>query len=220
MHLQVLHDARHLAGVDGVAFEPGRDREQVCGSQIVNCPPMTHGPFSSLFSISSEAFHHGRGHFALHRLDRHCIVGPPGAAPAMRVRDMHGRAKIAVELLHLREGKRIGERREFGGREALRQEDKQGGSLRKRAVFGHQRGNPPFRIHRKVFRASLSLRTEIDLHRLVGRAGLFERDVRRKRTSSGRIVELEHEIVLSTTGRRVGGPVDAGLRGYFDPAVV
>src|SRR5437868_12644552 len=38
---------------------------------------------------------HRRRHLALHRLDRRGIIRPAGAAPVMRVRDVHRRALIA-----------------------------------------------------------------------------------------------------------------------------
>jgi hypothetical protein len=103
----------------------------------------------------------------------------------MSVRNVHGRAKIAVELLNLSKGERIGEGREFGMRETLRHKAQQGGGLGERAAFADQRGNSAFRVYRKVFWAPLGLIAEIDQNRLVGRAGFFERDVRRERTRPG-----------------------------------
>jgi len=47
--------------------------------------------------------------------------------PAMRVRNVHDRAEIAVELLYPRQGERIRERREFRLRKTLRYEEQQSG---------------------------------------------------------------------------------------------
>src|SRR5258708_6542649 len=87
------------------------------GSQVVYCSPMTHGPFSNLRSISTLR--------SSPRSPRH---RPPNALPpAMRVRDVPSRAEIAVELLQLRQGERVRERREFCLRKTLRHEEQQSG---------------------------------------------------------------------------------------------
>jgi hypothetical protein len=135
-----------------------------------------------------KAFRHRCGHLALHRLDRRGVVRPTRAAPAMRVRDVHGRAQIAVELLQLRQGERIRDRREFCLRKTLRHEEQQCGSFGECTAFGHQSRNSPFRVYREVFGASLRLRTEIDRHRLMRCAVLFERDVRRECTGARSVV--------------------------------
>src|SRR5260370_17441546 len=83
------------------------------GSQMVYCSPMTHGPFKSSRSISSKHSVIVAGTLRFHRLDRRGVVRPPRASPAMRMRDVHCRAEIAVELLHLPQGKRIQERPQF-----------------------------------------------------------------------------------------------------------
>src|SRR5215467_12146276 len=96
----VLHDARHLGGVDPVAFNPRSDREQI---GIADRIPLTHDPWTlqKLVLDQLEAFRRIRRHFALHSLDCCSVVCPPCAPHAMGVRDMHGRAKVTVELLNL-----------------------------------------------------------------------------------------------------------------------
>src|SRR5262249_44240836 len=93
----------------------------------------------------------------------------------------------------------IVERREVGLRETLRYKTQQRGGFGERAGRGHQRRHATFGVYSEVFGVSLRLRTEIDRDRLVGRTGLFERDVRRQRTGAGRIVKPEHLFHPSTT---------------------
>src|SRR6516164_9486953 len=95
----VRHDPRQLGRVDTVAFDPGPDREQV---RVADRALLAHDPraLQQLALDQLEAFRHRYGYLARHRLDRRGVVRPPRAPPAMRVRDVHGRAKIAVELLH------------------------------------------------------------------------------------------------------------------------
>src|SRR3954469_14604471 len=102
----MFHDPGYFGSVDPVTFNPRADGEEV---RIANRVPVAHDPRTpqELLFDQFEAFRHGRRHLALHRLDRGGIVCPPSATPAMRMRDVHGRAKIAVELLHLREGEWI-----------------------------------------------------------------------------------------------------------------
>ena len=64
----------------------------------------------------------------------------------------------------------------------------------KRAAFGYQCRNAPFGVYREVFGAPLALRAKIDQNRLVRRASLFQRDVRRKRTRTGGVKKSEHVV--------------------------
>jgi hypothetical protein len=110
------------------------------------------------------------------------------------MRDMHRRTKVAVEFLNLRKGERISEGREFGLRKTLCDKAQERGRFGKRATFGYQCGNAPFRVYREIFRAPLALRTKVDQNRFVRRAGLFERDVRRKGTRTGGEIQCEHVV--------------------------
>jgi hypothetical protein len=174
----MLDHARQFGGIDPVAFQPRRDSKEV---RVADRVLLTHDPraFQELMLYELEALSHGRRHLPLHRLDRRAIVGPAGAAPTMRVRHVHGRAQIAVELLNLCQGERIRERREFGRRETLCDEAQQRRGLGERPALGNQRRDTPFRVYREVVRAPLRLRTEIEADRLIRCTGLFERDVRR-----------------------------------------
>src|SRR4029077_9000903 len=114
------------------------------GSQMVYCSPMTHGPFKSLRSISSKHSVVVAGTLRFIASIAAASSAQRAPPPAMRVRDVNGRAEIAVKLLHLRQGERIRERREFSLRKTLRHEEQQSGSFGECPAFGHQRGNPPF----------------------------------------------------------------------------
>jgi hypothetical protein len=127
----------------------------------------------------------------------------------MRVRDMHGRAQIAVEFLDLRESEWIGERGEFRLGETLRHEAQQRGRFRECTALGDQGGYSPLGIDREVFGAPLALRAEVYQNRLVGRAGLFERDVRRERARAGGVVKRQHDF-CPLIGR---APIVAAWRG-------
>ena len=74
-----------------------------------------------------EAFRHVRRYFALHCLDGCGVIRPPSAAHTICVRDIHGRAKITIELLNLCEGERNREGGEFGIQETLRNKAQKGG---------------------------------------------------------------------------------------------
>src|SRR5712691_11162328 len=114
----VLHDARHFGGVDAITFDPGADGEKV---RITNRVPIAHDPrtLQELVFDQLEAFRHVRRRLSLHCLDGVGAIRPPCAPHAMGVRNMHGRAKITIELLNLCKGERIRERGELGLRETL-----------------------------------------------------------------------------------------------------
>src|SRR5205085_11867932 len=133
----MCHDAGYSGGVDAVTFYPGGDREEV---RIADRVFVTRYPrtLQELVLDQLKAFRHVRRHFALHSLDRGSIVRPPGAPHAVGMRDMHRRTKIAVELLNLRQGKRIGEWGELGLRKALCDKAQERGRFGKRAAFGYQ----------------------------------------------------------------------------------
>jgi hypothetical protein len=145
--------------------------------------------------------------------DRRGIVHPSRPSSAVRVGDMHSRAKIAVEFLHLCQGEGIGERRKLGRRELLCHKEQQAGSFGEGAPFGHQRRNASLRVYREVFRAPLGLGTEIDPHRLIRRTSLFERNMRGQRTSARRVIKLQHghrpffrvaaHAIAASTGNRL-----------------
>src|SRR3984893_4530797 len=189
----MFHDAGYFGGVDAVALYPGSDGEEVW---ITDRVLVTHHPrtLHELMFDQLKAFHHVRWYFAPHCLDGCGVIRPSGAAHTMCVRDMYGRAKITIELLNLCKGERIREGGEFGVRETLCHKAQQRGGFRECAALGHQRGNAPFRVDREVFGAPLALGTEIDENGLVGRTGLFKRDVRRERTGAGSIVKPEHGV--------------------------
>src|ERR1700730_7219892 len=189
----MFHDAGYFGGVDAVALYPGSDGEEVWVADRVL---VTHHPrtLHELMFDQLKAFHHVRWYFAPHCLDGCGVIRPSGAAHTMCVRDMYGRAKITIELLNLCKGERIREGGEFGVRETLCHKAQQRGGFRECAALGHQRGNAPFRVDREVFGAPLALGTEIDENGLVGRTGLFKRDVRRERTRAGSIVKPEHGV--------------------------
>src|SRR5713101_9705855 len=108
----MFHDAGQFAGVDAVTFYPRSDGKEVW---IADRVLVTHDPrtLHELMFDQLKAFRYVRWYFALHRLDGCGVIRPPGAPHAMCVRDMHGRAKIAIELLNLREGEGIREGGEF-----------------------------------------------------------------------------------------------------------
>ena len=83
---------------------------------------------------------------------------------------------------------------EFGLRKTLCHKAKECRRFGKRAAFGYQCGNAPFGVYREVFGAPLALRAKIDQNRLVRRASLFQRDVRRKRTRTGGVKKSEHVV--------------------------
>ena len=83
---------------------------------------------------------------------------------------------------------------EFGPRKTLCHKAKECRRFGKRAAFGYQCGNAPFGVYREVFGAPLALRAKIDQNRLVRRASLFQRDVRRKRTRTGGVKKSEHVV--------------------------
>ena len=116
------------------------------------------------------------------------------APRAMRVRDVHGRAQIAVEFLHLGEREGVRQRREFCVGKTLRDEQKQAGRFGQCPAFGHERRNAALRVYSEVFGAPLGLRAEIEPHRLIRRTGFFERDVGRERTGPRSVIELQHRL--------------------------
>src|SRR4029077_9419596 len=107
----MLHGSGDSAGVDAVTLYPGCDGEEV---GITDRVMVAHDPWTlqQLMFDEREAVRHVRRYFALHRLDGRGVVRPPRAPHAMGVSNVHGRAKIAVELLNLCEGERIIERGE------------------------------------------------------------------------------------------------------------
>src|SRR5271166_3977646 len=110
------------------------------------------------------------------------------------MRDMHRRTKVTVELLNLGKGEGISQRGELGLRKTLCHKAQECRRFGKRAAFGYQCGNAPFGVYREVFGAPLALETKIDQNRLVRRASLFERDVRRKRTRTWGVIKSEHVV--------------------------
>jgi hypothetical protein len=120
---------------------------------------------------------------------------PARAAHAVRVRDVAGRAQVAIEGLDAGKCERIVERRQFGGRKALRDIRKQRRRFGEDAVIGDQRGHARLRVDRKIFRLALVATLEAQPHGFKFGAGVDQRDMRGERAGMRRIKQLEHEFI-------------------------
>ena len=105
--------------------------------------------------------------------------------------DVHRRAEIVVEGLHLREREGI-IGHQLGLRKALRNVDENRRRFGQGATVRHQCRHPPLRIDRKILRGCLLAVLEIEALRRIGSAGLFQSDMRSQRTGAGGVIELEH----------------------------
>ena len=112
---EVIGDLRRLVDVDAVAVEPLRQREQVGVADRVGRRPSPTGPRTSRARSARSSRRPSAAPCASCVEVSVRVVGPAAAAHAVRVRDVHGRAQIAVERLHLREREGIVERRELRG---------------------------------------------------------------------------------------------------------
>src|SRR6516162_8440924 len=112
----MFHDAGYSGDVDAVTFYPGSDREEV---RIADRVLAAHYPrtLQELVLDQRKGIRDVRRHFALHGLDRCRVIRPSGAPHAVCMRDMHGRTKVTVELLNLREREGVIKGGEFGLRE-------------------------------------------------------------------------------------------------------
>src|SRR5579862_5904312 len=107
----MVDDPGDFGGVDAVTFYPGCDGEKI---GIADRIMVAHDPWApqQLIFDEREAIRHVRRDLAFHCLNGCRVVRPPCAPHAMGVSNVHGRAKITIELLNLGEGKRIIERSE------------------------------------------------------------------------------------------------------------
>ena len=139
--------------------------------------------------------------------------------------DVKRGAQIAVERLHLGEGKGVIQRRKRGRGKILRDEGEHRRRLGQDSALGHQRRHTSLGVDRQIIRATLLVRPEVYADRLIVGAGLFQRYVRGEGAGVRGEIELEHgplgERPLQRV-RKVGllpGEAAVGLRGAAEVAV-
>ena len=176
-------------------------------------------PNTLLISRSISANHSPTacGALRLRLRDGGGIVGPPMPAHPMRRRDVDGGAEIAVERLDLGQRERVVERREPSVGMDLTDERQDRGRFSQDAAVRDQRRNPTLGVDAQVLRLSLTVGREVDPDGLVVGARLLERDVGRKGTGRGCVVELQHRQDLNLTlpqvlRRMLGGLVRKARR--------